>query len=111
MATSNHLTEAENPGHPSGVPVDPFAVDFFGGTKPISDENEPFLEAELINRKRLKSRKKSDWYKNLPQITNTAAELSSYFQNLPARLTEEASRIIIETLARYTFRKCVNIKC
>jgi len=111
MATSNHLTETENAAHPTGVPIDPFAVDFFGGTTPVSDENESFLEAQLINRKRIKPRKKSDWYKNLPQITNREAELSCYFQNLPESLTEESSKIIAETLVRYTFQKAENVKC
>ncbi|HVE56084.1 MAG TPA: FliM/FliN family flagellar motor switch protein, partial [Pyrinomonadaceae bacterium] len=111
MATSNHLTEAENAAHPQGVPVDPFAVDFFGGTNAASDENESYIETEPINRKRIKPRKKSDWYKNLPRITNSEAELSYYFQNLPANLTEESSKIIAETLARYTFRESGNIKC
>ena len=111
MATPNHLTEAENPAHPSGAPIDPFAVDFFGGTNPVADENEPFLDAVPINRKRIKPRKKSDWYKNLPRITNTEAELSCYFQNLPDGLTEEFSGILVETLARYTFRQSGNVKC
>jgi type III secretion protein Q len=111
MAVSNHLTEAENALPLSGAAIDPFAVDFFGATNSVSDENEPFLEAEVISRKRIKPRKKSDWYKNLPRITNAEAELSYYFQNLPAGLTEEFSRIIVETLARYTFRQAENVKC
>jgi len=111
MATSNHLTEAENAAHPTGVPIDPFAVDFFGGTNPVSDENESFLEAHPTNLRRIKPRKKSDWYKNLPRITNSEAEISFYFQNLPESLTEESSKIIAETLARYTFQKAENVKC
>jgi flagellar motor switch protein FliM len=110
MAVSNHLTEAENASHPSGAAIDPFAVDFFGGTNPVSDDNEPFLETEAINRKRIKPRKKSDWYKSLPRITNTEAELSYYFQNLPAGLTGEFSGIIVEALARYTFRQAENVR-
>ena len=111
MATSNHLTEAENAAHPTSAPIDPFAVDFFGGTNPVSDENESFLEAKLINRKQIKPRKKSDWYKNLPRITNSEAEISFYFQNFPERLTEVSSGIIAEALARYTFRQAENVKC
>lgn len=111
MATSNHLTEAENAAHPTGVPIDPFAVDFFGGTNLISDENEVFLEKDSAHRRRIKPRKKSDWYKNLPRITNTEAELSCYFQNLPGSLTEESSKLIAETLARYTFRQTGDVKC
>lgn len=111
MATSNHLTETENAAHPTSVPIDPFAVDFFGGTNPVSDENEPFLEKNSAHRRRIKPRKKSDWHKNLPQITNREAELSFYFQNLPENLTEESSKLIAETLVRYTFQKAENVKC
>src|SRR5687768_1514226 len=104
MATSNHLTEAESAAHPSGVPVDPFAVDFFGGTNLTADEEEVFAGKEPENRRPIKSRKKSDWHKNLPQITNAEAEFSNLLSGLPQNLTITAANIIAETLARYTFR-------
>src|SRR6185369_15268943 len=111
MATSNQMTEAENTAHSSNVPIDPFAVDFFGGAAPLSDENELFSEKELKNRKRIKAQKKSDWYKNLPQITNAEAEFSNLLWNLPEKLTAGAAVITAGTIAKYTFRPPEKVRC
>src|SRR5690349_1300489 len=105
MKTSNQLTEPENAAHPSNLPIDPFAVDFFGGTNPLADENEPFLEREFKHFRQVRKYKKSDWYKILPQITNAEAELSTLLQNLPENLTEESAKFIGESVARYTFQQ------
>ena len=111
MATPNQITESENAAHSPGVPVDPFAVDFFGAPKPLSDDDESFAEQETIYRRRVKPRKRSDWHKNLPKITNAEAEFSSLLSNLPENLTERAAKIICETLARFTFQPSENANC
>jgi len=111
MATSNQLIEPEHVPHSSGVPLDPFAGDFFGGKNPLADENEAFSEIEIKSRRAIKPRKKSDWYKILPRVTNEEAEFSNRLQNLPANLTQNAARIVAETLARYTFRPAESAEC
>src|SRR5688500_11835295 len=111
MATPNQMTETENAAHTPVVPVDPFAVDFFGAPKPLSDEDESFVEHETRYRRRTKTRKRSDWHKNLPQITNAEAEFSNLLSNLPENLTENAAKTISETLARFTFQPAENVKC
>src|SRR5215204_6378561 len=111
MATPNHQTEAENTPHPTVAPIDPFAVDFFGGAAPLSDEDELFAEKIIKSRRRIRPSKKSDWHKKLPRITNAEAEFSNLLANLPENLTENAARIIGETLARYTFRPTADAVC
>src|SRR5688572_13633263 len=110
MATPNQMTETENAAH-SPVPVDPFAVDFFGAPKPLSEEDESFVEQETVYRRRIKSRRRSDWHKKLPQITNAEAEFSNLLSNLPENLTARAAKIICETLARFTFQPAENVVC
>ena len=111
MATPNHLTEAENAAHPPAAPVDPFAVDFFGGATPPAEEEEPFSGKTVKNRKRVNRTKKSDWYKNLPQISNAEAEFSNLLSGFPENLIETAARVVSETLARFTFRPTENAAC
>jgi flagellar motor switch protein FliM len=111
MATPNQTTEAENAAHPPAAPLDPFAVDFFGGATPLSDEDELFAEKAARNRRRLKPAKKSDWHKNLPRITNAEAAFSNLLAGLPENLTASCARTIAETLARYTFRKAEMVDC
>ncbi len=111
MATPNQMTEAENAAHSPHVPVDPFAVDFFGAPKPLSEEDESYVEQETIYKKRIKTRKRSDWHKNLPRITNAEAEFSNLLSNLPENLTERAAKVISETLARFTFQPAENADC
>jgi flagellar motor switch protein FliM len=111
MTASNQMTETENTPHPAAVPIDPFAVDFFGGPGPHAEEGELFPERALKGRRHIKVQKKSDWYKNLPQITNAEAEFSNLLSNWPENLTGTAARAIAETLARYTFRPADNIEC
>lgn len=108
MDASKRMTETESA---AGVPLDPFAVDFFGGRNLPPDETESF-SGKIINRqKRGKTHKKSDWHKKLPQMTNAEAEFSYLLQNLPANLTKESAKIIAETLARYTFRENEKVRC
>jgi len=111
MATPNQMTEAENAAHSPAAPVDPFAVDFFGGATSLSDDEELFSEKIVRNRRRLKPAKKSDWYKNLPRISNAEAEFSSLLSSLPEDLTDNSARLIAETLARFTFRHAENANC
>lgn len=106
------MTEKEKTVPPPGVPLDPFAVDFFGGKNPLIEENEPSSEKESGSAgKRPGTQKKSDWYKHLPRITNAEAEFSNHISNLPENLTETAAKIIAETFARYTFRPAESIGC
>ncbi len=111
MANPNQITEAENAPHPSGVPLDPFAVDFFGGKNQHLDEAELFSEKETKNRNTDKPPRKSDWYKSLPRITNREAEFSNLLSALPENLTDTAVRLITRTIARYTFRQAENVGC
>lgn len=111
MANPNQITEAENAAHPSSVPLDPFAVDFFGGKNQHLDEAELFSEKETKNRKIAKAPRKSDWYKSLPRITNREAEFSNLLSALPENLTDTAVKFIARTIARYTFRQAENVGC
>ena len=111
MATPNHQTEAETGAHLAGAPVDPFAVDFFGGTAPHAEEEEIAADKTSRLRRRLRPSKKSDWYKNLPRLTNAEAEFSNLLSNLPENLTENAARVIAETTAAYAFGTSENIDC
>jgi flagellar motor switch protein FliM len=110
MKAANQLTDNENAANSHSVPVDPFAVDFFGGRIPHSDENGSVTEKEFDYKRNLKPHKKSDWYKNLPQISNSEAELSFLLQNLPENLTVNAAKLIRESIAHYTFRQPENVK-
>lgn len=105
------MSETENAAHSTHVPVDPFAVDFFGAPKPLSDEDESFIGHETRLRRRAKTRKQSDWHKKLPKITNAEAEFSNLLSNLPENLTENAAKTITETLARFTFQTAENVDC
>lgn len=108
MATPNQLAETESAAHP---PVDPFAVDFFGAAAALADDEEIISGKASRFRRRARATKKSDWYKNLPQVTNAEAEFSNLLSNLPENLTEAAARIIAETTARYVFEKGVTVAC
>jgi flagellar motor switch protein FliM len=110
------MTEAENTAHPSGAPLDPFAVDFFGRTgtaaaAPHSEEHALSSDTEPKSKKRINARKRSDWYKNLPRFTNTEAEFSNLLAGLPENLTESAAKIIAGTLARYSLKSAENADC
>jgi flagellar motor switch/type III secretory pathway protein FliN len=112
MAAPNQTTEAENAAHPSGVPVDPFAVDFFGGAAPPPADEEEFPSTKIFkSARRLKPAKKSDWHKHLPQISNAEAEFSNLLSGLPENLTENAARAVAETLGRYTFQRAEKVFC
>ena len=111
MATPNQITEAENAMHPPAAPVDPFAVDFFGGAPPLSDEEEMFSAKTARHRRHGRPAKKSDWHKNLPRITNAEAEFSNLLASLPDKLTETAAKTVAGTLARYTFQPAENAGC
>lgn len=111
MATPNQMSDTENAAHSQHVPVDPFAVDFFGVPKALSEEDESFVEHETRYKRRAVARKRSDWHKKLPQITNAEAEFSNLLSNLPENLTERAAKVISETLARFTFQPAGNVEC
>jgi flagellar motor switch protein FliM len=108
MTAPNQITENENAAN---QPIDPFAVDFFGGKHPVSDDGETFSEKTPQNKKRIKAQKKSDWYKNLPRITNREAEFSNLLSNLPESLADNAAKVITETLAHYTFSSAETVRC
>lgn len=111
MAAPNQITEHENPSPSTGVSLDPFAVDFFGGEPLRRDKSDLTLEGEPPAGKRAEMRKKSNWYKNLPRISNREAEFSNLLTNLPENLSESAARIFVRTLARYTFQPSESVEC
>lgn len=111
MAAPNQITEPENATPPSGASFDPFAVDFFGGEPLRRDKGDSVSEDEPQTDKRAETRKESDWYKNLPRLTNREAEFSNLLSNLPENLTESAARFIAQTLAHYTLQSPENVKC
>jgi flagellar motor switch protein FliM len=109
MKAANQLTESDKMLSSPGIPIDPFAVDFFGGK--ISPPEEIESQENLESKKQTKPRKKSDWYRNLPRLTNTEAEFSTLLQSLPERFTEESAKIIGASIARFTFRQPENVVC
>ena len=111
MATPNHQTETENAAHLPVTPLDPFAVDFFGGTAALADDEEIISDKATRIRKRARTAKKSDWYKNLPKVSGAEAEFSNLLSNLPENLSENAARIIAETITNYVFEKGENVGC
>lgn len=104
MATPKQFTESD------GAAVDPFAVDFFGGTT-LSADDENFAEIEPRRLRRIKPQNKSDWYKTLPRVSNTETELSNFLSGLPENMTDAAAKTISETIAKYTFQPTENVKC
>lgn len=94
------------------MPLDPFAVDIFGGGKSVQTEerNTP-SEVEEVERKDEKTKERPAWNANLPRLTAREVEFSRLLQNLPKNLTRRAAVAIEETLARYTFQLSNHIKC
>ena len=109
MKAANQLNESEKMVSSPGIPIDPFAVDFFGGKVAPPEEIESSKNPEIT--KKPKPRKKSEWYRNLPRLTNTEAEFSTLLQSLPEKFTEEAAKIIASSIARFTFRQPEKVVC
>ena len=95
------------------IPLDPFAVDIFGGGKSLqTEENDTPSEVEDGAEKRdEKTKERPAWNANLPGLTAREVEFSRLLQNLPKNLTRRAAVAIEETLARYTFQLSNHIKC
>lgn len=95
------------------IPLDPFAVDIFGGGKSLqTEENDTPSEVEDGAEKRdEKTKERPAWNANLPGLTAREVEFSRLLQNLPKNLTRRAAVAIEETLARYTFQISNHIKC
>ena len=100
------MTETENAPH---APLDPFAVDFFGGAHPPTGENEGLSETETKTGRLAAARQKSDWYKNLARITSREAEFSNLLSNLPENLAHKAAELIARVFGRYTSKE--NVSC
>lgn len=105
MATPKQFTEKD------GAAVDPFAVDFFGGTAAAAEDDEMPTGEETPRARRLSASKKSDWHRVLPRVSNREAELSNLVGGLPENLTGEVAAAIAATLARYTFLSPEAVKC
>ncbi|HQU85212.1 MAG TPA: FliM/FliN family flagellar motor switch protein [Pyrinomonadaceae bacterium] len=112
MKPSNKLVEIDEPMNSAGeIPLDPFAVDFFGVKKPVQAEEIAIVETDSITVEQPELSKRSDWFKTLPRFSNREAEFSTLLQNLPEDFTDEAAKIIGDSIARYTFRQTENVKC
>jgi type III secretion protein Q len=112
MKASNKLVQTEQGANPTGeVPIDPFAIDFFGAKSAPAGEIVLHPLNEPAHKKQTRPAKKSSWHKNLPRLSNREAEFSAAIESLPGNLTAEAARIIGESVARYTFRQPENVKC
>lgn len=107
MKPANKLIETGQSAISNGdIPLDPFAVDIFGGKTPVA---ESVLPEETLPFKP-KPMKKSDWAKFLPRMSNREVEFSRTLQKIPDGLTEKALEIIINSIARYTFRQPQHIE-
>lgn len=95
------------------IPLDPFAVDIFGGGKSVQSEEEDASSEveEKAEKNDEKTRERPAWNANLPDLTAREVEFSRLLQNLPKNLTRRAAVAIEETLARYTFQSSNHIKC
>lgn len=112
MKPSNKLVEIDEPMNSAGeIPLDPFAVDFFGVKKPVQAEEVTAEDLSAVTIDAPQPADKSDWFKTLPQISNREAEFSTLLQNIPQDWTEESAQIIGDSIARYTFRQTENVKC
>ncbi len=115
MQSTNKLAESDAKSGPGGeIPIDPFAVDFFGVRPHAADEPEGRAEEPEPNigsgGRRL-ARQKSDWHRSLPRLTRRDAEFSALIDRLPEKLTAQAGRAISEAIARYTFRDPEQVRC
>jgi len=94
------------------MPLDPFAVDIFGGKSVQTEEkNTPSEIEEEEKKKDEKTKERPAWNANLPSLTAREVEFSRLLQILPKNLTRRAAVAIEETLARYTFQSSNHIKC
>lgn len=112
MKPSNKLAEIDEPMNSAGeIPLDPFAVDFFGVKKPVQNEEFAVADLSVITVDQSPLTKQSDWFNSLPRISNREAEFSTLLQNLPENFTDEAAKKIGASIARYTFRQTENVGC
>lgn len=112
MKPSNKLVELDETMNSAGeIPLDPFAVDFFGVKKTALAEEIVVEETTAITIDAPLTGKESDWFKSLARVSNREAEFSAMLQNLPENFTDEAAKIIGESIARYTFRQTENVNC
>jgi hypothetical protein len=94
------------------MPLDPFAVDIFGGKSVQTEEKNALSEIEEEEKKKdEKTKERPAWNANLPSLTAREVEFSRLLQILPKNLTRRAAVAIEETLARYTFQSSNHIKC
>lgn len=112
MKPSNKLVEIDEPMNSAGeIPLDPFAVDFFGVKKTVQAEEIAVAATDSLTVEQPEFSKRSDWFKMLPRFSNREAEFSTLLRNLPENFTDEAAKIIGDSIARYTFRQTENVKC
>jgi type III secretion protein Q len=110
MDSQNTVKKAEEFFNIKGeTPLDPFAVDIFGGAKSVQvEENNTPSEVE---EEAEKTKERSAWNANLPGLTAREVEFSRLLQNLPKNLTRRAAAAVEDTLASYTFQLANDIKC
>lgn len=103
MIASNKLTETDQLISDGDLPLDPFAVDIFG----VKNQSAELVIPEEVRTFKPKPKrvKNSDWAKNLPFLTVQDVEFSYNLQSIPEKLTEQAVKILTESIARYTFRQ------
>lgn len=112
MKPSNKLAVPEpKTGSAAENPLDPFAVDFFGGRSAPAEDFSASPEKDSFRKNSGVPRKKSDWHRALPRITNREAEFSAAIKNLPDDLTEKAAAIVAEAVARFSFRPAETVRC
>lgn len=97
----------------SETPLDPFAVDIFGGGQSVQiEENKQPAETEAVAEQKVeKTKERPAWNASLPVLTQREVEFSRLLQNLPKNLTRRAAAAVEATLARYTFQSPNDIKC
>lgn len=88
--------------------VDPFAVDFFGPSRLISDDEAPVIETARVPV--LTRRDRSNWHRLLPRLTNREAELSNLLRFLPANFEDLSTASAATELSRHLFRDKVSIE-
>lgn len=95
------------------MPLDPFAVDIFGGGQSVAtEEDDQPAEVEAATEQKIeKAKRRPAWNANLPVLTAREVEFSRLLQNLPKNLTRRAAAAVEATLARYTFQSPNNVKC
>lgn len=94
MKAAGQINETDNTG---GAPVDPFAVDFFGGAASIGDD-EPEPEVRVA---RIRRRRASDWHRVLPKLSNADAGFSYALDGFTPEITTTACETAGLVLGRF----------